>query len=486
MAQDLAGPPPREAISFLQRKGLRPGFSYKDVWREEHAHAFTVAKAMKLDLLADIRDSLTAALTEGKPFEQWRAEMTEYLSKRGWWGRKIVTDPVTGEKVLAQLGSSRRLDTIWRVNMGQAYQHGVWQRGQRSTSHPYIMYRVGPSREHREQHLAWDGLVLPKDDAFWRTHNPRNGWGCKCTTRFVSRAQFERYQRQGIPYPSRGDAPPRTGKPIKTEAPKLKRVRYINERTGKTYYGYAGIDPGFERNPGITRKKQLQEAFQAKSADVASPQAPAGTNVSEALDIKPRGALREAILRSLGAIEQVHGDGDLPTIPVERLTAGAHYGDFSWSVLGTAVKIRVKADGPHPEMTTAHEVGHFLDFAGMDPPSAPLTPGRKNLQSVRQTLPEMRQLLVVIRASATVKAIPSLPNAQFGHYLQLPYELVARAYAQYITWKSGSPTMRAELDATLNSSDLYSRLTQWPHDEFLPIAAAIDDLFETLGWLRKA
>ena len=98
----------------------------------------------------------------------------------------------------------------------------------------------------------------------------------------------------------------------------------------------------------------------------------------------------------------------------------------------------------------------------------------------------MKHLLAVITASKTVKAIPGLPSAQFSQYLQLPQELVARAYAQYIAWKSGSPTMRAELDATLNSGDLYSRLTQWPHDEFLPIAAAIDYLFETLGWLHKA
>ena len=105
--------------------------------------------------------------------------------------------------------------TLWRVNMGQAYQAGVWERGQRSTSHPYLLYRVGPSREHRAQHLAWDGVLLPKDDPFWAVANPRNGWGCKCSIRFVSRAQHRRYVRAGITYPSQGDQPPGRGNLLK-------------------------------------------------------------------------------------------------------------------------------------------------------------------------------------------------------------------------------------------------------------------------------
>ena len=120
--------------------------------------AFTVAKMMQLDLLHDVQRSLVAARQNGTPFEQWRKEWAAELSKRGWWGRREVVDPKTGKKVIAQLGSSRRLETIWRVNMGQANQAGVWERGQRSTSHPYLLYRVGPSRTHRDQHLAWDGL----------------------------------------------------------------------------------------------------------------------------------------------------------------------------------------------------------------------------------------------------------------------------------------------------------------------------------------
>jgi len=45
-------------VSFyftLKDKKLKVAFSYKDVWNEEHATAFTVAKAMQLDVLSDIK-----------------------------------------------------------------------------------------------------------------------------------------------------------------------------------------------------------------------------------------------------------------------------------------------------------------------------------------------------------------------------------------------------------------------------------------------
>lgn len=218
-----AGPPPREAIDYLRRKRVRTGWSYEDVWREEHSMAFTVAKMMDVDLLRDVQRSLIVAQQQGKPFEQWRKEMAKEMAARGWWGTKEVVDPKTGKKVIAQLGSSRRLRTIWEVNTAQAYQAGIWERGSRSSSHPYILYRLGPSHVHRAQHERWNGLLLPKEDPFWKAAFPRNGWGCKCTARFVSRAQAERYRRKGLP----------GGGKLQETAPKLKRVTYTNSRTGE-------------------------------------------------------------------------------------------------------------------------------------------------------------------------------------------------------------------------------------------------------------
>lgn len=75
-----------------------------------------------------------------------------------------MTDPLTGRDVDAQLGSDRRLRTIYNVNLRSAYQKAQYERTMSSELHPYLMYRVGNSQKHREQHLSWDGLILPKDD----------------------------------------------------------------------------------------------------------------------------------------------------------------------------------------------------------------------------------------------------------------------------------------------------------------------------------
>ena len=63
-------------------------------------------------------------------------------------------------------------------------------------------------------------------------------------------------------------------------------------------------------------------------------------------------------------------------------------------------------------------------------------------------------------------------------------EAFARAYAQYIAWKSGDATLRRSLDERMaGDQPPRIRLSQWTTVEFLTIAAAMDKLFEKAGWL---
>ena len=70
-----------------------------------------------------------------------------------------------------------------------------------------------------------------------------------------------------------------------------------------------------------------------------------------------------------------------------------------------------------------------------------------------------------------------------GEYWTRPQELFARAHAQYIARRSGSRRMRRELDSVLGWDQ--HRRQQWPHNEFAPIAGAMDCLFEAVGWLVR-
>jgi hypothetical protein len=256
--------PPREALAFIRAKGWRVGFDHRDVWRAEHASAFTIAKAMELDVLQAIRSELERALQEGRTLRDFQQDLTPTLKRLGWWGVKDATDPVTGERRPVQLGSPHRLRTIYATNLRTARAAGQWERIERNRrTHPYLLYQLGPSKEHREEHVRWHGLLLPADDPWWETHAPPNGWGCKCWTRAVSRAEAERLKRDGVPdstaEPIRDEQGRLTGRreqrtvPVRTQAPPVRMRTWRNTRTGQTEQVPRGIDPGWDYNPGKAR-----------------------------------------------------------------------------------------------------------------------------------------------------------------------------------------------------------------------------------------
>ena len=183
----------------------------------------------------------------GTTFRDFSRQLTPTLQKLGWWGRKEAVDPLTGKKRLVQLGSPRRLRTIYRANLRTARAAGQWDRAQRTKrALPYLLYQLGPSEEHREEHVAWAGTLLPIDDPWWTTHMPPNGWGCKCRVRQVSRREAQR--RGGV-----------------TKRPPLRRREWVNKRTGEVEKVPEGIDPGWDTNPGkIGRAAAAKELLAEK------------------------------------------------------------------------------------------------------------------------------------------------------------------------------------------------------------------------------
>lgn len=239
-------PVPREALEYFRLRAPKVGFDYRDVWLQEHAHAFTVAKAMEVEILMDIREALSKAIAEGRTLEQFRKDLTPLLQRKGWWGKRVMTDPRTGEQVVAQLGSPRRLRTIYRANLRAARAAGIWQRAQRTKKTlPYFLYELGPSKEHRKEHSDWAGTLLPVDDPWWNDHFPPNGWGCKCRVRQVSRRDAG---RRGGP----------TSRPARNPEERL------NRRTREVQIVDKGIDPAWASNPGKDRGRILMDDLNGK------------------------------------------------------------------------------------------------------------------------------------------------------------------------------------------------------------------------------
>lgn len=240
--------PPRDALEFFRKKGFITSFSWQDVWQGEHDMAFTVAKMADVDLLRDVRVAVDKAIADGQTVEEFSKALRPRLEEAGWWGRKEVVDPDTGEISVAELGSPRRLRTIFRVNMQTAYAAGDWQQIQESKAEaPYLMYDAIDDGRTRPEHKAWDGTVLPVDDPWWHTHRPPNGWNCRCSVIQLSRAELEA-----------------RGLKVAEAAPPTKMREHVNQRTGEITQVPAGIDPGWAYNPGSDRQAELQQQLQQK------------------------------------------------------------------------------------------------------------------------------------------------------------------------------------------------------------------------------
>ncbi len=171
--------PPEEAIKYFQSKGYQFSWDWHDMWHEDHTRAFTVAKAMREDILKDIRAEVDRALSEGTTLEEFKKNLTPVLQKKGWWGKVAVGDE-TGARVV-QLGSPWRLRTIFNVNIQTAYQVGHYRAmndpAVRKARPSWRYVAVNDSRT-RPEHRMWHNTVLPADDPWWDTHYPPNGWNC--------------------------------------------------------------------------------------------------------------------------------------------------------------------------------------------------------------------------------------------------------------------------------------------------------------------
>ncbi len=181
--------PPEDAISYLEKKGFKIGWDWHETLDNAHSKAFTVAKVARMDLLQDIRQSLITAMQQGQSLEQWKASITPTLQDKGWWGKKIVVNP-EGREQEVQLGSPRRLRTIYDTNMQSAFAAGRYKAMLAGAeTRPYWEWRHISINNPRKQHVALNGKIFSYDDPFWSVAYPPSEWGCKC--RIIARSRRE-------------------------------------------------------------------------------------------------------------------------------------------------------------------------------------------------------------------------------------------------------------------------------------------------------
>jgi hypothetical protein len=142
------------------------------------------------------------------------------------------------------------------------------------------MYRIGPSVHHREDHQSWDGLILPKDDPFWDSHFPPNGWGCKCHTRAVTEARKKLYEENGVPSAPKLDGSGGGNVPAKTQASPVKYKTYFNKRKGTVEQVPAGVDPALNWNQGKAGNKAAARKLEESKQNCAAAAKPSSSGCS--------------------------------------------------------------------------------------------------------------------------------------------------------------------------------------------------------------
>lgn len=332
---DLKPLPPEEAIDAFRRKGYALTFDWRDMPPQEHSRAFTVAKVMSMDILADIRVAVDDAIAKGETLADFKKRLTPVLQEKGWWGRQEMADPLTGEIRDVQLGSPRRLQIIYDTNLRMAHAAGRWERIERvADRRPWLRYVAILDDRTRQQHAAWHNTVLRWDDPFWSQHAPPNGWRCRCSVQQLSDRDVD---RRGLTRSQAPDVPVRTLR---------------NKRTGEVMRVPAGIDPGFHYNVGRANLAHMRNV------------------ATEALDAAAIG-----------------GNGDVARATISSMVGSSSFASY----------LRSPAAGAGPALAGGHPVAAGAGRLGAERPTLTLPERTVTRQRAAEDLPAPEDWLRVQR-----------------------------------------------------------------------------------------
>jgi len=180
--------PPEDIVRWYESKGFRFSWRWQDTWQSAHTRSFTVAKVMKLDILQSIKKEVDKIFKDGITFEQFQKELEPELKRLGWWGKVKAKDvpgyvpqPGVDPEKIVQLGSPRRLETIYQTNANVAYNAGRYNSYvQNAASRPLWKYHQIDRPTYRKSHAPFKDKVFRWDDPIWNIIMPPNGWNCGC------------------------------------------------------------------------------------------------------------------------------------------------------------------------------------------------------------------------------------------------------------------------------------------------------------------
>lgn len=498
----LAEPTPHaEAAKWLRDKPVVSREIFDSLLPELRARAFLVSNVEDANVAAEIRE-IVAKLPEGLPWEKAKREIA---MKLGPW-LSTEDDAMRAAKARAEL--------ILRTHGFQAYQvtaHKIMRK--QEAVFPFWQYLSLDDEKVRPAHAALNLKIAPANAPFWHDHSPPWQWGCRC--RKVPLLQDEKEEAEA----EDKALPPERRRVLQGAALKLAEQGRLYNAAGQQLdirsdrqRGKPGgfvFDPDslalpltelkdrydmitwaeFETHSKATKLDDGRtlwawlngaKAKAAKSKPAAHPQAAAASGqntaskaVSAALDLSQTGKHAQVVKTAAAAIDSVHDDGVLPTSLLQPGTVNGLQAYGSYHPVTNAIEFA--HDGDWPELTVAHEVGHFLDRQALG--SGP------NYESHTLSTPEMRAWWNEIAASPTFQSITPKKTQSLDKwaYFTSPHEAWARSYAQFIAEESKDPTLKACVERVLACPQPWR---QWQEAEFKPIANAIRAVLKSKGWIK--
>lgn len=186
--------PFEEQIAYFLQKGLTisPN-SWRDIWRQAHARAFTVARVTAMEVLEDIRKEIDRAMASGMSFADFRKRIIPMLEKKGWWappGEKATV--VLPDGTVMKRLTGWRLTTIYGTNMASAYSVGRFKQMMENVERrPYWQYMSMQDAAVRPAHARLHGRIYRYDHPFWDTWYPPNGFNCRCYVKALTPGQVK-------------------------------------------------------------------------------------------------------------------------------------------------------------------------------------------------------------------------------------------------------------------------------------------------------
>lgn len=515
--------PHDEAVKWIQDKPPVSKAVFNAMLPELRARAFLVTGIEDANVAAEIRD-IIAKLPAG---ESWEKTKKELVAKLGPW---LSSDDD------AQKAAKARAELLLRTHGFQAYQvaqHKVMREQQ--DVFPYWQYLTLDDEKVRPGHSALNFKVLPADAPFWHDHSPPWQWGCRCRKvplmqsdvidimtedaklppeqhRVLSPAgrklaeQGRIYNKGGQQLDIKSDRqkgktdgfvfdPDALTMPLSALKSRYDMVTWgefeqgmkaAKLDDGRTVWGWlngdvAKVPPGPKPAPKPVPAPKPEAKPEAVPPEVTKP----GEATTEADGTPLAGKLNAVKLTKkeqnrvagvLAAIDGVHGDGPLTVIPVTHKPGRGNLGVFRHWPGGAAVDIgyrKGKGAHLHPELTLAHEIGHWLDHSG--------APGDYVLTS---TVPggAFAEVLAAAKKSDAYASLLAMPAGKARNYYMKPVEVFARAYSQFIAEEAGHAAMLQQI-ADIRADVWPGR--QWDEADFAPVRDEMRKAFVKLGWMKE-